>query len=682
MSLTIHQPLERILPAEALAHMNLWATRMQQLVAAGRGWTKLAEQLAPEWGASYGTITRYYYAYQKHGPAGLVDARKYGKYLNTNASNRSLPPAFIEEWKALNEQAQRGNSGAASYRLIMDKLKAWRRGDQSCRIAGYDAPPPNQPGKSHPAGWSYENLMRLLPNKAELTLARIGGRAASKYMPMIYTTRVGLEPGQVIVIDDQWHDVEVVWNNGQTGRPLSFDLLDLAAAYHLIDGIMPRLKTEEGKRIGLKEQDAFWLILTHLMRNGYRADIGTTIITEAGTASYSAAIAEGLRQASGGKILTSKGDTHNPGIKGMIFEGTRKGNYRFKASRESLFALYRSMSSHLIGGTGKDIAHAPEEHENIKKYVAALIKQVPEERRHLLRLPLLTEDQYRAIMADMKHVLNHRTWHNLEGWERAGYMTTEFLLPGADPEDESAWQPLETLQQKLLQLPADKAETLALALSSGNMTRTRKLSPAEVWHKHEHKLTKLTPWHMHMIVPASMAHVRPVEDNREIRIYGLGSEVLRYDAFCDDNRGLKIPLTPRREFLVYVNPFSPDIALVCDTNGAPIGTINRIIPFTRVDVASYLRRQKEVTAMKQDIVAAVTRRAEPIARDRQAMWDHNERVIKGLPVTAEEHEAHDLHERAKATAAELFEADQEPVPTPTTPETTEDEPDLSSFFDS
>lgn len=682
MHLTTHQqpPLEACLPPEARAHLALWTARMQHLARLGRGWTSQLASLAAEWGASLGTITRYHYAYQRRGPAGLLDSRKYGKYLN-QAPNRGLPPVFVEHWMGLNERFQRNNGGRQSYRMLLEQLKMWRRGSAAHAIPGYPAPPADQPGHLHPPGWSYDNLMRHLPDAAELALARRGRATAKKYLPAVYTTRVGIEPGQVLMIDDQMDDLNVIWSNGQIARPLSFALMDFGSAYEIIHGTQPHLEREEdGTKTGLREQDAFWLILTHLMTNGYRADIGTHIIVERGTATLREEISHALSQATQGKIKVDRGGTYNRGLKGLIFDGPAKGNFKFKASRESSFNLLRNLAGHLIGPTGRNRDEAPDEQFALIKYAEKILKKVPQERWPLLKLPLLTEEQFRELSHYIKEALNHRDWHNLEGWAALKYQKTWFRLPEWSDDH---WQPFEALQGELIKLPPDRAELLTLALQSQGerCLQVRKMTPSEVWQQHAHKLTRLTPWHLHLIIPARLAHARPVEDNREIRLYGLGPEIIRYDARCYNAMGHPVYPRPGTQVMVYVNPLHPDQAMACDANGGAIGIINRIPTFTRLDTAGVLRRMGQVKEMTADIEAPVARRAAAVATERRQMIKHNARVVNGLPVTVAEQEAAAKHTRAAKTAAEHFDGAPSPIshlPSPPAPPANEADFD---FFD-
>lgn len=666
-----------VLPAPAQSECVVWRTRMEQLIKLGRGWTTKAPDLAAEWGVSVGTLTRRYYAFKKHGAAGLVDKKKYGSYLN-ESNSRGLPVLFIKFWHDINLQYQRENeSGKAAYRHVIDQLKCWRRGDDSKAIPGYDYPPLNAPGANHPHGWSYHNLMNQQPDDVAKSFRRRGRLVTKeKYLPLVYTTRVGMKPGQVITIDDEKHDVTVAWNGGTLSPPLAFDVIDYVTTKHLLDGIQPIIEDENtGKKIHLKTQDAFWLLLTHFSQNGYRANEGTLVPLERGTATLSTEIIQGFKLASNGKIICEKTGVDNRGLNGFRFESPAKGNPRFKASHESLNRLVRIYSGYFLGQTGRNKDEAPEEQASMLSYVKNILRDVPRDRWHLLTLPILTEDQFRSMAWLMKQAINKRTDHTLEGWEKNGWVQPAFRLPSFD---EDTWLPITDLQATMMNLPTAERAALMAQMS----TKPLRLSPHDVWEMHKHELTKLKISSWNLVIPAHMAHIRHVEDNREIRLYGLGPDVLRYDAICHNAQGRQIMLKPQDQVMIYCNPLMPDEALCCDTNGAGIGIIHRIKRFNRTDTAGFLARAAQVKEMTADIEAPIANNAAGIAQERKAMIQHNERVKGNKPVTKEEHERDHKHRAAKRKVTAWIDTDAEPDQQPETKPVKKSTPaEITSFFD-
>ena len=651
------------LPPSAQAHVSLWTARMEQLARHDRGWTNVAKAVAPEWGVTYATAVRYFCAYRKHGIAALLDQRKFSRYLGSGRT-KGLPAQFVDYWQGMNERFQRRNgSGATCYKLLMDQLKQWRRGVATAAIPGYDTPPRNQPGKDHPVGWSYNHLSRLKSEQVAQDMARMGRGAAKRLLPKIYSTRVGIVPGQLLEIDDQWHDIQIAWNAGGVGRPLSFDLLDVASCYEIMHGVQPRLEREDGKKMGLREDDAFWLLLSYLASQGYRDDVGTTIIVERGTATVRAAFEEGLKLASDGKILIDRGSIDRRAVRGLMFDGPARGNPRHKALREGAFGYFRNLSALLPGATGRNRDESPEEAEALVKYAEKLLRDVSPERRHLLRLPLLTEGQYMDLLWSLKQIMNNRTEHAMEGWEACGYVASEFILPGTDQP-----LPLEHLQARLLSMQAEdpaKAELLTMALTDpkAGLIRTRRQSPREVWEAHASKLTRLPVWTWNMIVPVNMAHKRTINDSRELVVTGITSDPLRYDARCFTSARREVRLRPGDEVLLFINPFMPREILCCDVHGAAIGVMHQIEKVNRLDVEGFIKRAGEVKQMVADVEADVARRAEPLATERAAMVKHNERVVSGEPVTPAEVSSSRLASRLQRTSHAVFEPTEDTEPT-------------------
>ena len=226
-------------------------------------------------------------------------------------------------------------------------------------------------------------------------------------------------------------------------------------------------------------------------------------------------------------------------------------------------------------------------------------------------------------------------------------------------------QQYQAMQQQMLSMPPERAMLVSTALSlhQQTLTRSRKLSPAEVWQRGKPQLTRITPWQWNLIMPARMAHKVHVAPHREITI-SVGTscasserEKLRYDARCQSATGRDVMLRPGDEVLVYVNPHKLDVALCCDTSGAAIGLLHRIHVGTRLDLDAIHRRMGEVRQMTADIEKPIATRAEPLATERQAMNVHNERVVKGLPVTEDEHRAASERKKHARAAAAVFEAD-------------------------
>lgn len=79
-----------------------------------------------------------------------------------------------------------------------------------------------------PAGWSQANLARHKGRPYALVATRVGTMAAANLLPQVIKTRVGLKRGQIVQIDDMWHDVKVVYGRTSAERVVEFSMVDVA----------------------------------------------------------------------------------------------------------------------------------------------------------------------------------------------------------------------------------------------------------------------------------------------------------------------------------------------------------------------------------------------------------------------------------------------------------------------
>jgi hypothetical protein len=670
----MHADLEGLLPPDAQLHISLWAARCEKLLDA-KHLTAAVQQFCSQWGVKAPTALRYFYAYKQHGRIGLIDRRKYARFLNDGAV-RGLPPQFVEHWKGLNERFQRNGGARHSYRVLMDSLKQWRRGSKDHVIPGYPTPPDNAPGVQHPLGWSYENLTRHLSTLGERALARQGRQAFKKYLPKVHTTRVGIDPGELLQIDDQWDDLNVVWNNGQVARPLSLDLIDVASVCELQDGVAGRFE-EDGKKVHLKEEYTFWLLLTHFEREGFHATRGTTVLHESGTACVSEELAAGFLHASEGRIIMDKGAVDRRPVMGMIFPGPAKGSPRFKSLREGRFAFHRTFTALLPGQAGRNPEEAPEEQAAIIRYTERLLSLVPAEQQHLLILPMLKEEQYHERRRLIKAALNNRIDHGFEGWEECGFVEQIFRMPDWP---EGKWARLEMLQEAMLQLSPERCELLNMAMISSQeqLITSRRMSPLEVWQASASKRTPLSIWKRNLIIPQHMAHAVTVGDDRMIQVVKDGKP-WRFTAKAETHNSHELRFKPRQDLLLYINPLNPSRVLACDVHGTALGIMSLLEAPTRIDYEGYLKRQSEVQEIAREIERDVSLRAGHVTASRVAMANHNAKVVHGLAVTKAQKTTKRAATKAAAVAEDIYDA--EPVSTPREPRAEETAITGTDIFD-
>jgi hypothetical protein len=635
--------------AEARAEIAIWKPRMEQLDAIGRGGrVKAAKEYAKLWGKGASTLLTMYGRWKKQGDAALLDQRTHGRDLG-NVKAKGLPVAFIKFWQGEFLRQHRDRTLYAAWEQLILRLNRWRRGDASAAIPGYDRPPHNQRGTRHPAGWGYANLTRQKPDELTQRFVRQGRSSAKKLMHMVYHTRVGLRVGQVYIMDDQEHDVEVTYGNVLC-RPLSFNILDLLSGADIAQGYQPS-KDASGNNIGLKEEQAWWLMLHVLTAHGYRDD-GTDIIVERGTATLRDELAQGLFHATRGRVRVRKGGVDNAALKGFLIAGRSKGNPNWKAARESWFNLLRNRMALLEGPTGKDREHAPEELDRKRRLVEKMLLTVPENRRELLSLKtlFLTSEQFMQMIGTTElgiiGAINSRIDHDLEGWESCGFTCTEYNVAAllGMGEGYERWANVERLQQHMLTLPEDRQEVLAAAIHADaqDLVRRRKLSPLEVWHQGRTELTKLSPWTWNVVMPVRMARKMTARPNREFHIddRSLSSDRLIYPARCFNADNREVIMRAGDEVLLYVNPFDTREVLCCGTNGKAIGILHQIIKGHQYgEDPITLQNLGRARQMNADLEASIAHTVTAQAEERTAVMEHNARVMSGQPITPEEKQA-------------------------------------------
>ena len=135
---------------------------------------------------------------------------------------------------------------------------------------------------------------------------RQGINAASKFLPQIFSTRVGLWPGAFYQFDDVWHD-NYVKINGHVTRVLELGCLDVLSGCRFAFGAKPRMPKGDGSGMqNLKESEMRLFLARILYQYGYNAEQGTTLVIENGTATVREYIERLLYDATGGKILISR----------------------------------------------------------------------------------------------------------------------------------------------------------------------------------------------------------------------------------------------------------------------------------------------------------------------------------------------------------------------------------------
>ncbi|MEI8289830.1 MAG: hypothetical protein WCH99_10180 [Verrucomicrobiota bacterium] len=582
------------LPEDVRADVARWLGELQNIV---RPIEQNLAAAARRLGVSVKTARRKYDVWRKSNDwRALVNRSKV-------PTRRGLDDEFVDYWKKLCEQ-----NGRKCRPAFRELRRRWQRGDH---IPGLDN---SLPRHALPFGCTYDNLIRHKPTKFELVAARIGRSAAADFRPLVFTTRLGLNVGQFITFDDMWHDFKVVAAGQRRAmRLLQLHAHDIFSGCQFARGVKPRLEDEAtGKSVGLKEDEMLFLAAHVLGTFGYRAD-GCTFLVEHGTAALNETIEKVLLDLTGGKLTVSRSGIEGASAFAGQYAGRSKGNFRLKASLESLGNLIHNETANLIqfpGQTGSNSrVNLPEELHGRERASDGLIKAMlalPADRAALLKLPFLEVNQARWLVEEIMERINRRTDHELEGWEEAGLTTVDYEVPGVGLLTGAAVMELEELRRNAVLAAASPI--------------ARKLSPREVFDNGARCLVKFRPEQIAALLHTKTGREVKVGDDRVIEFLdeSISPAPLKFLAH-------HLPVGERYE--VVVNPFSPQTAHYFDARGAWLGVLDAWQKVRRDDVAGLHAQMGRAAKIEKELLAPLAARGAEITRQRIADAQSNSRVM-------------------------------------------------------
>jgi hypothetical protein len=574
-------------------------------------------------GFSPSTLRCAYYAFLRSGDwRTLIDRARAGQDF-IDRQEIALPGEFVEFWRGLCERNQR--KSRAAHREL---LRIWRSrhdtmGQLLKSIPGYLEWPAAEAGTGIPFGWSESNLYRCAPTRFELTAARIGRLAAADYRPKVFSTRFGLRVGQFYFFDDQEYDVKTNFpGNSKAMRPLGLNSLDLFSACLFAYSFKPTIWNQEDQtKQKLREVDMLWFTVHVLTSFGFRDDeIGTILGVEHGTAAISEQFEQRIFDATHGCVRVNRsGITRQNSFDGL-FEGSSRGNFRFKAALESIFGLVRNEMAMLPGQVGPDRLRAPDDTAGRDRYNNSLIRAalaMPPERAALLRLPFLDWGQFTGLCLDIYARINARTDHELEGWVKSGLVVNEWRV-----NDQQPWLP----QATFLALPApEQAVMRQLIESSPRLSRARKLSPQEVFQSGQGSLQKVKTFLLPVLLGPEFGTERRVHNGLfEWDDQSISPDPIRFLA-----RSNNAQLPEGEKYLTYLNPFSPTELVLCNAKGGYVGSCQPWASPCHSDVERIHRQMGMARKIEAELLAPVARRGADLSREKLAMHQHNAAVLAG-----------------------------------------------------
>jgi len=583
-----------------------------------RNWEKLLATIQPpimlalrgvatQLGVSYECAREKYYAWRR---ARKDDATSAWRVLINHAkapARRSLDPLFLEWWCKLCQENSR--SHLAAYREF---VRRFRRGDD---IPGI----PHGTNRSKlPRGMTYENLMRHKPTKFETRAARIGRSAAADFRPKVLTDRKGLEVGRRRMWDDMWHDFKVSYVGQRAPRRLiQLHGHDLASACQFIRGMKPMIEDPEtGGKLYFKNDEVLFLMAAAYTEFGYHPD-GTIEMMEHGTTTVREEIERKLFDLTKGKITFDRGGIEGAAAFAGQYAGRSKGNFRFKASLESLGNLIHNETANLLafpGQTGSNSRlNLPEELAGRERHAITLelaLLALPPELRVKLRLPFLECNEAMRLVNEVMERINRRTEHELQGWIECGHVTTDLILPVGDGTSVIS-------QERYLSL--DTAQRAAIdAIAS---PAVRKLSPREVFDAGRKRLIRFRSEQIAFLLKDVQGGECTVGDDHLITIQNqeVSPSPIHYEAHTRP-AGTK--------FRYVVNPFTPGVIYLFDARGAWMGTEQEWGRTAHDDIEGLHAQMGRAAHIEKQLLAPLAARGREITQQRLADSQNNIAVLE------------------------------------------------------
>lgn len=540
--------------------------------------------------------------------------------------------AFLEHWHDLVTRNQR--VARPAFGALVAELRAgleipgygtWRDIWRAER-PGRDLPKecPYKIGALLPMGWSLPNLMRHKPSKWALAATRTGTLAAANLLPMIPRTRAGLKRGQIVEIDDMWHDVKVRYGNAPAERCIELAMLDVATGYRAYL-LKPIRRREDGTRETVMARMMPYLLGHWLIVQGY-CPAGALICGEHNTAALSKPLAAAIEAATGGKVTFRAGGKLSQPLAQGLWEGKPRGNFRFKARLEGSHSLLHNELGAVPGQVGYTHANAPEAlyamdkaEAELHRACAKLAKADPD-LPNRLRWPYIPYADYAALVAEAVGRINARTDHALEGWEAQGFVTGSFRLGPREP-----WRDLADLDT----LPQGMREAILAQLRADpSLTRTRRLSPAEAWEKRAGDVIRADRCFMPRILGDALAMPATCSDKLELKVKDPAIDLTATVAgIVTDSFGAETLLERGRPYRVWINPLEPTLAYVAealpDGDTRYLGTAPVLRPTHQDDpegVTANLKLRAKAQALER---AALLPIAQARAAQKQAADAHN-----------------------------------------------------------
>jgi len=617
----------------------------------------LASQYGHLPGFSEPTIRAKYYAWLKAGRSwtALVNRAKAPEFSGTEKTSAASKKALVAVYKRYAENNQRSSLQAWN-QLMRDLFCGVRlQGIGSWKDlyeAEFKRPAPEQP----PAGWvprgmSYRTLQNIASlTKFESTASRIGMAAASSYLPHVFTTRVGLLPGQVYEFDDLFHDLNVnfLGVNRKALRPLEFACMDVASGRKIAYGLKPEILRDDGTRERLNEREMRFLVAHVLANVGFRRD-GCAMVIEHGTATIRPEVREHIARISNKSVRFETSGFLGESVHKGLFPGRSKGNFRVKAALESSHRIYHNAAAALPGQVGMNSRdNKPEQLEAMDRYNSLVLqaaKSLPAELAARLMYPVVAFSDYSDFYAEFVGQIDRTEAHELEGFEQNRWTVSEWRMGEGYP-----WASCDMIDAME---PAQAAACRAVAAMPGNH-RGRLMSRLEVWNAYSNELVKVSPYHLSEVLGEPCMRLEAPDEHGVIefenRYYGPGKH--RYLGHVIAPDGTARELQRGRTYQFYLSPYDQAKALVVDPdNGVVVGMAPRWADACRTDphkLHMLMGIQNHLRANEQGVI--IDRHA-PEIEGRKVIIENNAPLIQEAERLEKQEKKQGRNEKKAVSAA-------------------------------
>lgn len=623
-------------------------------------------------GVSAPSLYRKAAAWRRGGICALVDGRAARKAPALALSgNRE----FLAHWHDLVCSNRRATRPAWS--ALIAQLRAgeripgvgdWR--DVWAAENGGFRPPEGMPcpylESSPPRGWSLRHLSRLGPEAFALEASRHGRMAATlAHAPAVPLTRVGLACGAVWQLDDMWYEQKVAYEgNRHAQRVVEFALMDALTGHVALRLMKPVREREDGSRETLRSRWTRYILAALVCGVGIAPE-GALVMGEHGTAASDPELDAALAEAFGGRVRFGAGSILSAPLGAGLWGGRPKGNPRYKGRLEGFHALLKNELGGAPGSIGGGRGAEPEEAYGMEaaderlRRLAAVLEPARPGILSRLRLPFVPFDDFCRLVEEAYARIEARTDHDLEGWEKCGFVTGEWR-----PASGSPWLPMSDLDR----MSPEKARAFRSLIEGGEFDyRTRRLSRAEAWARCRGSLVKADPFVGARIMGDALARECVVGARRTIDFRDPDTDVrCTVYAGLEDGR----ELAPGTRLRVWVNPLDSGRALVADSEGRWLG----VAPVMQAGILGGDPESDEATrrnlGLRQRALVEEDRRLSPIVaarRRREAeAARHNALELLGRDPAEEAAAAEAAEAAAKAgpragDLSDLMPAPREPV---------------------